>query len=126
MRQEFAQRNGIAGLDFRVPRFDQRRAAAGLREVFGDLAVPGFVANPFAYLARAALFVLSSAWEGLPSVLIEALACGCPVVSTDCPSGPREILENGTYGPLVPVGDEVALAEAMLAVLQSAPDKAWL
>jgi glycosyltransferase involved in cell wall biosynthesis len=90
------------------------------------IAFPGFVANPFAYLARAALFVLSSAWEGLPSVLIEALACGCPVVSTDCPSGPREILENGAYGPLVPVGDEAALAEAMLSVLHSPPDRDWL
>jgi glycosyltransferase involved in cell wall biosynthesis len=59
-------------------------------------------------------------------VLIEALACGCPVVSTDCPSGPREILENGAYGPLVPVGDEAALAEAMLSVLHSPPDRDWL
>lgn len=91
-----------------------------------DVALPGFVANPFAYLARAALFVLSSAWEGLPSVLIEALACGCPVVSTDCPSGPREILENGKYGPLVPVGDDAALAEAMLSVLHIPPDRDWL
>jgi glycosyltransferase involved in cell wall biosynthesis len=91
-----------------------------------DVALLGFVANPFAYLARADLFVLSSAWEGLPSVLIEALACGCPVVSTDCPSGPREILENGKYGPLVPVGDDVALAEAMLSVLHTPPDRDWL
>jgi glycosyltransferase involved in cell wall biosynthesis len=88
-----------------------------------DVALPGFVANPFAYLARAAVFVLSSAWEGLPSVLIEALACGCPVVSTDCPSGPAEILENGKYGPLVPVGDEVMLAEAILSVLNTPPNR---
>jgi glycosyltransferase involved in cell wall biosynthesis len=64
----------------------------------------GFVANPFAYMSRASVFVLSSAWEGLPSVLIQAMACGCPVVSTDCPSGPSEILERGVFGPLVPVG----------------------
>ncbi len=54
-----------------------------------DLAFPGFVGNPYAYMSRAAVFVLSSLWEGLPGVLIEALACGCPVVSTDCPNGPR-------------------------------------
>src|SRR5499426_2140584 len=94
--------------------------------IANDVALPGFVANPFAYLARAAVFVLSSAWEGLPSVLIEALACGCPVVSTDCPSGPAEILENGKYGPLVPVGDVVALAEAICAVLATPPDRDWL
>ena len=82
-----------------------------------DFEMPGFVANPFAYLARAALFVLSSRWEGLPGVLIEALACGTPVVSTDCPSGPREILEGGRWGPLVPVGDVEALAQAMAEVL---------
>jgi glycosyltransferase involved in cell wall biosynthesis len=94
--------------------------------IVDDVAFPGFVANPFAYLARAAVFVLSSTWEGLPSVLIEALACGCPVVSTDCPSGPAEILENGKYGPLVPVGDEVTLAEAILSVLNTPPNRDWL
>ncbi|NLL58039.1 MAG: glycosyltransferase [Firmicutes bacterium] len=81
-----------------------------------DVALPGFVDNPYAYMARAAVFVLSSAWEGLPTVLIEAMACGCPVVSTDCPSGPAEILENGKYGPLVPVGDADKLAEAIRIV----------
>jgi glycosyltransferase involved in cell wall biosynthesis len=88
-----------------------------------DVVLPGFVANPLAYMARAAVFVLSSTWEGLPSVLIEALACGCPVVSTDCPSGPAEILENGKYGPLVPVGDDMALADAILSVLNTPPDR---
>ncbi len=82
-----------------------------------DFEMPGFVTNPFAYLCRAALFVLSSRWEGLPGVLIEALACGTPVVSTDCPSGPREILEGGRWGRLVPVGDVAALAQAMAEVL---------
>jgi glycosyltransferase involved in cell wall biosynthesis len=75
--------------------------------------LPGFVDNPYAYLARAALFVLSSAWEALPTVLIEALAVGVPVVATDCPHGPREILGGGQYGRLVPVGDAQALAQAM-------------
>jgi glycosyltransferase involved in cell wall biosynthesis len=82
-----------------------------------DAWLPGFVDNPVRYMARSAVFVLSSTFEGLPGVLIQALACGCPVVSTDCPSGPAEILENGRYGRLVPVGDEVAMARAVLATL---------
>jgi glycosyltransferase involved in cell wall biosynthesis len=90
--------------------------------VAGDVALPGVSENPFAYMARAAVFVLSSAYEGLPTVLIEALACGCPVVSTDCPSGPAEILAGGAYGPLVPVGDDAALAKAILSVLETPPD----
>jgi glycosyltransferase involved in cell wall biosynthesis len=82
-----------------------------------DVRMPGFVMNPFAYMARASVFVLSSVWEGLPGVVIQALACGCPVVSTDCRSGPREILENGRYGRLVPVGDHDAMARAILETL---------
>lgn len=87
-----------------------------------DVQMPGFVANPFVYLSRSAVFVLSSRFEGLPGVLIEAMACGTPVVSTDCPSGPKEILEGGRWGRLVPVGDVVALAQAMDAVLAAARD----
>lgn len=78
---------------------------------------PGFVPNPSAFMARASLFVLSSQHEGLPSVLIEAMACGCPIVSTDCRFGPAEILEDGRWGELVPVGDAKALSEAMLRAL---------
>ena len=74
-------------------------------------------------MSRAALFVLSSAWEGSPGVLVEALACGCPVVSTDCPSGPAEILAGGSYGRLVPVGDDAALAEAILEALATPADR---
>ena len=84
-----------------------------------DVDMPGFVDNPFAYMANASVFVLSSAWEGLPGVLIQALACGCPVVSTDCPSGPSEILEAGRYGELVPVGDAAALAAAIARTLDA-------
>lgn len=82
-----------------------------------SVRMPGFVDTPFAYMARAAVFVLSSRWEGLPTVLIEAMACGSPVVSTNCPSGPAEILEGGVWGRLVPAGDSAALADAIAATL---------
>ncbi|MGE0371534.1 MAG: glycosyltransferase, partial [Gammaproteobacteria bacterium] len=85
--------------------------------VTADIAFPGFAENPYSYLARARLFVLSSAWEGSPNALTEALALGVPVVSTDCPSGPRELLAAGRYGTLVPVADDAALARAMAATL---------
>ncbi|WP_290129184.1 glycosyltransferase, partial [Pseudomonas aeruginosa] len=78
-----------------------------------------------AYMAQSNVFILSSAWEGLGNVLIEALAVGTPVVSTDCPSGPREILQNGRLGPLVPVGDAIALAESILKVL-SQPNRVFV
>lgn len=78
-----------------------------------DVALPGFVDNPYQYMARAAVFALSSQWEGLPTVLIEALALGTPVVATDCPSGPSEILEEGRWGTLVPPGSVTALAGAV-------------
>jgi glycosyltransferase involved in cell wall biosynthesis len=82
-----------------------------------DIALPGFVENPYKYLSRASLFVLSSLWEGLPTVLIEALALSVPVVSTDCESGPREILEGGLHGKLIQIEDSTALARAMLQTL---------
>jgi len=94
-----------------------------------DVGLPGFVSNPYAYLARASLFVLSSRWEGLPTVVIEALCCGTPVVSMDCPSGPREILRDGLYGSLVPVGDVDSLARAIETTLDNEmpgpPPESW-
>ena len=81
------------------------------------LDLPGFQVNPFAYMSRSRVFVLSSRFEGLPTVLIEAMASGTPVVSTDCRSGPREILQDGKWGPLVPVGDSRRMAKAILETL---------
>jgi len=86
--------------------------------VAGDVGLAGFPTNPYPFLARAALFALSSAWEGSPNALTEAMALGTPVVSTDCPSGPRELLDGGRFGPLVRVGDVSALAAAMTATLE--------
>lgn len=96
---------------------DDLRALAQQLGIAADMALPGFQTNPYAYVARASLFVLSSAWEGSPNVLTEALALGVPVVSTDCPSGAREILAGGRYGKLVAVGDADALARAMIETL---------
>ena len=84
-----------------------------------DVALPGFTHNPFAYMSRANVFALSSSYEGLGMVLIEAMACGCPSVSTDCPSGPSEILDDGRLGPLVPVGDTDALARGIVTCLDN-------
>lgn len=95
-------------------------------DIADDVSMPGHAANPYAYMARADLFVLSSAWEGSPNVLTEALALGVPAVSTDCPSGPREILANGRYGPLVPVGDPRRLAEAIIEALTTPHEAAFL
>lgn len=102
---------------------DRNSLAMLARELGVDASVDmvGFQSNPYAWLARASLFVLSSRWEGFGNVLAEAMALGVPVASTDCPSGPREVLVGGRYGPLAPVGDAKALAEAMLDVLEHPP-----
>ncbi len=88
---------------------------------------PGFVDNPFSYMAQADLFVLSSWYEGFGNVLIEAMAVGCPIVSTDCPSGPNEILDNGHYGALVPVKNDSAMATSIAECLENPtnPDKLY-
>jgi glycosyltransferase involved in cell wall biosynthesis len=97
----------------------RQASALGISE---QVCFLGFVENPYAYMAAADVFVLSSKYEGFGLVLIEALACGCPVVSTDCESGPAEILEQGKYGPLVPVGDVAALAASIKQVLNYPPE----
>jgi glycosyltransferase involved in cell wall biosynthesis len=86
----------------------------------------GYRADPFPFLREADLFVLSSAWEGLGNVITEALSCGTPVVSTNCQSGPAEILDSGRFGTLVPVGDVEALATAIASVLGHPYDSARL
>jgi glycosyltransferase involved in cell wall biosynthesis len=94
-----------------------------------DIQLPGFVSNPYPYMAHATLFVLSSRWEGLPTVLVEAMSLRTPVIATDCPSGPQEILRNGKYGQLVPVNDACALALAIQSFLANPatrpPEESW-
>lgn len=99
------------------------RAEADALGVGDRVLLPGYVANPAACYAAADLFVLSSHSEGFGNVLIEAMQAGVPVVSTDAPHGPREILADGEYGLLVPVGDAAALADAMARSLAQAPDR---
>ncbi|MBW1929076.1 MAG: glycosyltransferase [Deltaproteobacteria bacterium] len=106
-------------------RSELQRLAADLG-IGDEVSLPGFVPNPYAFMKRATLFVLSSNCEGAPVVLIESLALGLPAVSTDCPSGPREILQDGRIGPLVPIGDNEALARAINATLDNPPDPALL
>ncbi len=90
--------------------------------VADDVQLPGWDDHPFSAMAAAAVFVLPSRWEGLPGVLIQALACGCPSVATDCPGGSAEILDHGRYGRLVPVGDVESMAEAIEATLDAPPN----
>jgi glycosyltransferase involved in cell wall biosynthesis len=79
--------------------------------------MPGFVRNPWAWIARASAFVLSSRWEGFGSILVEAMACGTPVVAADCDYGPREIVQDGETGLLARAGDAESLAAAIHRVL---------
>jgi glycosyltransferase involved in cell wall biosynthesis len=111
---------------------DQRKSLEELAAQLGveqDFALPGFVENPYPYIVNGSVFVLSSLWEGLPTVLVEALYCGPPIVATDCPSGPREILQNGKFGRLVPVADPEALAgaigEALDGKISRPPIESW-
>lgn len=108
---------------------DERAVLTALTHELGiaeDVDLPGFVDNPYGFMARADLLALSSHYEALPTVLIEAMACGCPVVSVDCPGGVREIVDHGRFGRLTPVGDDQALADAMLSTLRHPADPAPL
>lgn len=98
----------------------QREALRSLAVELGiddAVSIPGYVENPYRLMHEASAFLLTSRYEGLPTVIIEALACGCPVVATDCPSGPREILVDGEYGRLAAVGDVDGIADAVRATL---------
>ena len=110
VRDERPCRLVILGEGLRRPAIQKEARKLGVKD---DLSMPGYVSNPFKYMARADIFVLSSKWEALGNVLIEAMACGTPVISTDCPGGPSEVLKRGKFGRLVPVGDLGALASAI-------------
>jgi len=114
LRRQRQARLVILGEGAKRPDLEALVGALGLQD---DVLLPGYVHNASRWMAGAAVFVLSSLWEGLPGVLIEALAAGCPVVSVDCPSGPREILDDGRYGALVPARAPEALAAAIVATL---------
>ncbi|WP_043114277.1 glycosyltransferase [Solimonas soli] len=98
------------------------RALAAELGVAGDVDFPGFRADVFAFMAHAAVFALTSRWEGFGNVLAESLACGTPVVSTDCPGGIRDFLEGGALGRLVPIGDDTMLAAALAQTLAEPRD----
>lgn len=100
----------ICGEGEKRPELEELITRLGIESI---VDLPGFVDNPYAMMNKADVFALSSKWEGFGNVVVEALGCGCPVVSTDCPSGPAEILHNGKYGKLVPIGDPEALASAI-------------
>ena len=105
------------------PVLEQRIVDLGIQDA---VAMPGFVLDPGPFYASADLFVLSSDFEGFANVLVEAMAAGLPVVSTNCRSGPQEVLADGEYGRLVPVGNVEALAVAMEQALAEEPDRGRL
>jgi glycosyltransferase involved in cell wall biosynthesis len=119
VRQQCPARLMILGnVDKREPNIKpQLEALIQELQLGEDVLLPGFVSNPYAYMAKAAVFALSSLYEGFGNVVVEALAAGTPVVATDCESGPAEILEYGKYGRLVPVGDYHSLAKSLLDTL---------
>ncbi len=123
LRRRRRLRLAILGEGPERARLERRRRRLGLED---SVLMPGFVANPHAWMARASVFVLPSRSEGFGHVLVEALACGCPVVAADCPGAPAQILEGGRYGTLVPVGDAAALARAVEAALDRPPERAAL
>jgi glycosyltransferase involved in cell wall biosynthesis len=119
-------------VDCRLLILGEGKERGRLESLVADLGIgewvdlPGFVPNPFAFMARASVFALSSAWEGSPNVLIQALALGTPAVATNCRSGPEDILDGGRLGRLVPVGDAAALARAIEETVATPPDPTLL
>lgn len=111
------------------PQEDELRALIHELDLDNDVLMPGFFQNPYPYIAKSAVFAMSSDWEGLPLALIEALALNVPIVSTDCPSGPFEILDSGKYGSLVPVANSDAMAEGLSKALtepKSVDSSGWI
>jgi glycosyltransferase involved in cell wall biosynthesis len=114
---ELVQRRNLSAIHLHIlgtgPLESELRDMIAQRGLAGHVSLHGYVDNPFAYFRRAELFCLPSLYEGLPNALIEAMACGTPVLAADCPTGPRELLAGGKYGTLVPPGDSAALANAI-------------
>jgi glycosyltransferase involved in cell wall biosynthesis len=123
VRKKMNARLILLGDGVLLPELQQQVLSLGIDK---DVSLPGFTENPYAFMAAADLLVVSSVREGFSIVLIEAMTCGCNVISTDCPEGPSEILEDGKFGRLVTPGDSAALAEAMIQSLQSPVDKQLL
>ncbi len=123
LRRRRPARLVVLGAGEQLPRLTSLAADLGVAEA---VRFAGFDDNPFASMARADLFVSASRWEGFSNAIAEALACGCPVVATDCPGGVREFLDDGRYGRLVPVGDPRALAAAIDDALDQRPDRGGL
>lgn len=123
VRKEISAKLMILGEGEKRPELEALVRELGLEN---DVDMPGFKDNPYTYMAKATLFVLSSAWEGFGNVVAEAMAVGTPVVSTNCPSGPAEILVNGKYGNLVSVGDVDGLANAILETLKTPTNSQFL
>lgn len=117
LQNEYPARLVILGEGEERPALERLIGESGLGSC---VQLPGFVKNPYPYMKNANLFVISSLYEGFPNALLEAMACGTPVVSTACPSGPDEIITNGINGLLVPVADESALYSAMVSALYNA------
>ncbi|HTL87963.1 MAG TPA: glycosyltransferase [Leptolyngbya sp.] len=116
LRQQVSARLIILGEGTLRSQFEAQIVALGLQ---AEIVLPGFDPNPYRYMSRATAFVLSSRWEALPTVLIEAMACGCQIIATQCPYGAAEILADGEFGQLVPVEDAIALAQAMKTAIDS-------
>jgi len=116
VKQRFAARLLILGEGPDRPRVERAVAELRLQE---SVAMPGFEQNPYRFMARSAVFASSSEWEGFGVALVEAMALGMSVVSTNCTHGPAEILCHGKFGALVPVGDHEAMAQALLLALKS-------